>query len=98
MDAVGSNVRIYARGREVLRVLPRLHEDINEEWISDKTRYACDGLKRPRLDRPNVRREGKQQTASRPEAFAAVAAAMQALKGRPRTGRQERRERVHQNG
>ncbi len=55
MDAVGSNIRVDARGREVMRVLPRLHEDINEEWISDKTRYACDGLRRQRLDRPYLR-------------------------------------------
>ena len=55
LDAVGSNIRIDTRGREVMRVLPRLHEDINEEWISDKTRYACDGLGRQRLDRPYVR-------------------------------------------
>ncbi len=81
MDAVGSNIRVDARGSEVLRVLPRLHEDINEEWISDKTRYACDGLKRQRLDRPYVRRDGKLHPASWPEAFAAVAGAMQGLKG-----------------
>src|SRR4051794_22937404 len=59
LDAVGANVRIDARGPEVLRVLPRLHEDVNEEWISDKTRHACDGLRRQRLDRPYVRRDGK---------------------------------------
>jgi len=81
MDAVGSNIRVDARGSEVLRVLPRLHEDINEEWISDKTRYACDGLKRQRLDRPYVRKDGKLQPASWPEAFAAVAGAMKGLKG-----------------
>ena len=52
MDAVGSNIRVDSRGREVLRVLPRLNEDVNEEWISDKTRFACDGLRRQRLDRP----------------------------------------------
>ena len=54
MDAVGSNIRVDARGREVMRVLPRLNEDVNEEWISDKTRFACDGLRRRRLDRPYV--------------------------------------------
>jgi len=81
MDAVGSNIRIDARGQEVLRVLPRLHEDINEEWISDKTRYACDGLKRQRLDRPYVRRDGKLQPASWADAFAAVAARLHGLKG-----------------
>ena len=58
MDAMGSNIRVDARGREVMRVLPRLHEEVNEEWISDKTRYACDGLKYQRLDTPYVKREG----------------------------------------
>lgn len=81
MDAVGSNIRVDARGSEVMRVLPRLHEDVNEEWISDKTRYACDGLKRQRLDRPYVRKDGKLQPASWPEAFAAVAGAMKGLSG-----------------
>ena len=56
LDAVGSNIRVDSRGREVLRVLPRLHEQVNEEWISDKTRFAYDGLKRQRLDRPYLRR------------------------------------------
>ncbi len=56
MDAVGSNIRVDARGGEVMRVLPRLNEDVNEEWISDKTRFAYDGLKRQRLDRPYVAR------------------------------------------
>ncbi len=74
LDAVGSNVRIDARGPEVLRVLPRLHEDVNEEWISDKTRHACDGLRRQRLDRPYVRRDGKLQPASWAEAFDAIKA------------------------
>ena len=55
MDAVGANIRVDARGRDVMRVLPRLHEDVNEEWIDDKTRLACDGLRRQRLDRPFVR-------------------------------------------
>ena len=55
MDAVGSNIRVDARSNEVLRVLPRLHEDVNEEWISDKTRFACDGLSRQRLDQPYIR-------------------------------------------
>ncbi len=52
MDAVGSNIRVDARGTQVIWVLPRLNEDINEEWISDKTRYAIDGLRRQRLDQP----------------------------------------------
>ncbi len=73
MDAVGSNIRVDSRGAEVMRVLPRLNDDINEEWISDKTRFACDGLKRQRLDRPYVRRDGRLQPASWSEAFAAIA-------------------------
>ena len=71
MDAVGSNIRVDARGREVMRVLPRLNEDVNEEWISDKTRFACDGLLRQRLDRPYVRNaHGKLEAASWGEACA----------------------------
>ncbi len=73
MDALGSNIRVDTRGAEVMRVLPRLNEDVNEEWISDKTRFACDGLKRQRLDQPYVRREGKLQPATWDEAFAAIA-------------------------
>ena len=73
MDAVGSNIRVDSRGAEVMRVLPRLNDDINEEWISDKTRFACDGLKRQRLDRPYVRRDGRLEPASWDEAFAAIA-------------------------
>ena len=73
MDAVGSNIRVDSRGAEVMRVLPRLNDDINEEWISDKTRFACDGLKRQRLDRPYVRRDGRLEPASWAEAFAAIA-------------------------
>ncbi|MYK59970.1 MAG: NADH-quinone oxidoreductase subunit G [Rhodospirillaceae bacterium] len=73
MDAVGSNIRVDSRGAEVMRVLPRLNDDINEEWISDKTRFACDGLKRQRLYRPYVRRDGRLQPASWSEAFAAIA-------------------------
>src|SRR5690606_26389518 len=72
-DAVGTNIRIDVRGREVMRVLPRLHEDINEEWCSDKTRFAYDGLRRQRLDRPYVRRDGKLQAATWREAFTAIA-------------------------
>ena len=58
-DAVGSNIRVDSIGKKVLRVLPRINEDINEEWISDKTRYACDGLLKQRLDTPYVRENGK---------------------------------------
>ena len=81
MDALGSNIRVDSRGSEVLRVLPRLHDDVNEEWISDKTRFACDGLKRQRLDQPYVRRDGKLSPASWPEALSAVAEKMKGLSG-----------------
>jgi len=74
MDAVGTNIRIDSRGRQVLRVLPRLNDDVNEEWASDKTRHAVDGLVRKRLDRPFVRRNGKLVAATWDEAFAAIAA------------------------
>ena len=80
-DAVGSNIRVDVRGREVLRVLPRLHEGINEEWIHDKTRHAIDGLKKRRLDRPYVRRNGKLEAATWEEAFAAISAKVASLKG-----------------
>ena len=73
MDAVGTNIRFDSRGREVLRVLPRVNDDVNEEWAHDKTRYAVDGLMRRRLDRPYVRREGKLVPASWAEAFQAIA-------------------------
>jgi NADH-quinone oxidoreductase subunit G len=80
LDAVGSNIRIDARGEAVLRVLPRLNEDVNEEWLSDKSRYAVDGLRNQRLDTPYVRKAGKLVPASWDEALAAVATAMQAAK------------------
>jgi NADH-quinone oxidoreductase subunit G len=73
MDAMGSNIRIDSRGREVMRVLPRVNEEVNEEWISDKTRFACDGLKRQRLDRPYIRKAGRLEPASWAEAFEVVA-------------------------
>ncbi len=82
LDAVGSNIRIDARGGEVMRVLPRLHEDVNEEWISDKTRFAIDGLRRRRLDRPWVRIEGRMARASWDDAFAAIAARLSGIDGR----------------
>jgi NADH-quinone oxidoreductase subunit G len=81
LDAVGSNIRVDSRGREVLRVLPRVNEAINEEWIADKSRHACDGLKRQRLDRPYVRQDGKLRPASWGEAFAAIGAALKGLPG-----------------
>ena len=73
MDALGSSIRIDARGREVVRILPRVNDAINEEWISDKTRHIVDGLKTQRLDRPFVRVDGRLRPASWAEAFAAVA-------------------------
>ena len=78
MDALGSAIRIDSRGPGVLRVLPRTNDEINEEWISDKTRYACDGLARQRLDRPMIRRDGRLVPANWGEAFAAVAARVKA--------------------
>ncbi len=73
-DAVGSNIRVDARGGEVLRVLPRLNEDVNEEWISDKTRHAVDGLKRARLDRPYIRNaHGQLQSATWDDALSLAA-------------------------
>src|SRR4030088_1651857 len=74
MDAVGSNIRIDTRGREVMRILPRNNDDINEEWISDKTRNVVDGLRTQRPDHAYIRENGQLRTASWPEAFAAVAA------------------------
>ncbi len=78
MDAVGSNIRVDSRGREVMRILPRVNDAVNEEWISDKTRHVWDGLKSQRLDRPYVRKNGKLQPASWDEAFSAVAKAIKA--------------------
>ena len=74
MDAQGCNIRVDTRGREVMRVLPRTNDDVNEEWISDKTRHARDGLLRQRLDKPYVKKGGKFVAVSWPEAFAAIAA------------------------
>ena len=73
MDAVGTNIRLDSRGRQVLRALPRVNEDVNEEWATDKTRHAVDGLVRRRLDRPFVRRDGKLVPVSWDEAFAVIA-------------------------
>jgi len=74
-DAVGTNVRIDSRGRQVLRVLPRVNDDVNEEWASDKTRHHVDGLIRRRLDRPYIRKDGQLVEASWAEAFDAIKAA-----------------------
>lgn len=73
MDAVGTNIRLDSRGRQVLRCVPRINEDVNEEWATDKTRHAVDGLVRRRLDRPFVRRDGKLVEATWDEAFAVIA-------------------------
>jgi NADH-quinone oxidoreductase subunit G len=69
MDAVGSNIRLDVRQRQVMRILPRINEDVNEEWIADKTRHHVDGLVRNRLDRPWVREKGKLREASWPDAL-----------------------------
>jgi NADH-quinone oxidoreductase subunit G len=74
MDGVGSAIRVDTRGREVMRVLPRVNEAVNEEWISDKTRHIVDGLRTQRLDRPYIRENGQLRPASWSEAFAAIAA------------------------
>ncbi len=80
-DAVGAAVRVDTRGREVMRVLPRLNEDVNEEWLGDRSRFSYDGLKRQRLDRPYVRRDGKLTEATWDEAFAAIAERVKGLDG-----------------
>ena len=80
MDALGSNIRIDTKGREVMRILPRNHDGVNEEWISDKTRFIWDGLRRQRLDVPYVRENGKLRKATWAEALARAAAAMKAHK------------------
>ncbi len=74
MDAVGSNIRVDARGREVLRILPRNNDAVNEEWISDKTRYVADGLRTQRLDQPFIRKGTRLEPAGWDEALALVAA------------------------
>jgi NADH-quinone oxidoreductase subunit G len=74
MDGVGSAIRVDTRGREVMRILPRVNEAVNEEWISDKTRHIIDGLRTQRLDRPYIRENGLLRAASWSEAFAAIAA------------------------
>src|SRR5438128_8505400 len=78
MDAIGSAIRIDTRGREVMRILPRVNEDVNEEWISDKTRHAVDGLRAQRLDQPYIRENGRLVPATWRQAFAAIAARVKA--------------------
>ncbi|HWK47850.1 MAG TPA: NADH-quinone oxidoreductase subunit NuoG [Stellaceae bacterium] len=81
LDAVGSNIRLDSRGPQVMRVLPRLNEAVNEEWIGDKSRFAVDGLMKRRLDRPYVRVDGKLVEASWGDAFAAIAKRLDGLPG-----------------
>ena len=81
MDALGASIRVDTRGNEVIRVLPRVNEDVNEEWLSDRSRFAVDGLKRQRLDRPYVRKDGKLVAVTWPEALAAIAAKLKGLDG-----------------
>ncbi|TNE62998.1 MAG: NADH-quinone oxidoreductase subunit G [Rhodobacteraceae bacterium] len=80
MDALGSNIRVDTKGREVMRILPRNHDDVNEEWISDKTRFIWDGLKRQRIDTPYIRKNGKLTKATWAEALSVAAAAMKGKK------------------
>ena len=80
MDALGSNIRVDTKGREVMRFMPLNHDGVNEEWISDKTRFVWDGLRRQRLDTPYIREKGKLRKASWPEALSAVASAMKGKK------------------
>ena len=80
MDALGASIRVDAKGREVMRIMPRNHDGTNEEWLSDKSRFVWDGLRRQRLDRPYIRENGKLRPASWPEALSAAAAAMKGKK------------------
>jgi NADH-quinone oxidoreductase subunit G len=80
MDALGSNIRVDTKGREVMRFLPRNHDGVNEEWISDKTRFVWDGLRRQRLDTPYVRENGRLRKATWGEALEKAAAAMKGRK------------------
>jgi NADH-quinone oxidoreductase subunit G len=82
MDAIGANIRVDSRGREIMRFLPRNHDDVNEEWISDKTRFVWDGLRTQRLDQPYIRKRGKLRPASWDEAFAAIAKNIKPGKGK----------------
>jgi NADH-quinone oxidoreductase subunit G len=81
LDAVGSNIRIDSRGMEVMRILPRLNEEINEEWIDDKARFACDGLKSQRLDKPYLKVDGRLQTVSMQEALDALSNKFNEIEG-----------------
>ena len=81
MDAVGSNIRVDTRGRDVMRIQPRVNDAVNEEWISDKSRFVWDGLKAQRLDKPYVRKEGKLMPASWDDAFKAIATKLDGVAG-----------------
>ncbi|MFN7176351.1 MAG: NADH-quinone oxidoreductase subunit NuoG [Thermaurantiacus sp.] len=81
MDAVGSNIVIGHRSGTVMRISPRLHDDVNEEWLADRSRFAADGLRERRLDRPWVRVDGRLRSATWPEAFAAIAKAVTDISG-----------------
>src|SRR2546430_9370649 len=80
MDGVGSAIRVDTRGREVMRILPRVSEAVNEEWISDKTRHVVDGLRTQRLDPPHLRARGMPRPASWPAGLPAIAAPAQGQK------------------
>ena len=82
LDALGANIRIDTRGAVVMRVLPRLNDDVNEEWIGDKTRHAVDGLRYQRLDRPYIRKAGRLAPATWAEAFAAIASKLEGVDGK----------------
>ncbi|MGA7070227.1 NADH-quinone oxidoreductase subunit NuoG [Bradyrhizobium sp.] len=82
MDGVGSAIRVDTRGREVMRILPRVNEAVNEEWISDKTRHIVDGLRAQRLDRPYIRENGQLRAVSWQQAFAAIAARISRTDGK----------------
>jgi NADH-quinone oxidoreductase subunit G len=81
LDANGTNIRVDSRGPDILRILPRVHEDVNEEWMADRGRFSFDAVKHRRLDRPWVKRDGKLRPASWPEAFSAIAAKLRGLPG-----------------
>ena len=80
MDALGSNVRVDAKGREVMRIMPRNHDGVNEEWLADRSRFIWDGLRRQRLDKPYVRVGGRLKPATWSEAFAVIAGAVKGKK------------------
>src|SRR5213075_3248475 len=82
MDAVGSAIRADSRGREVMRILPRTNDDVNEEWISDKTRHVVDGLRTQRLDEPYIRENGRLVPATWAAAFEAIAARLERAKAK----------------